>query len=417
MPYGLYTASIPPAGGGPPPRVSPPAGGPPPPLVRVTKTAATSTDSKTYTTSAAAKPSPSAGLRRNRNLYRLLRTAQEFAGDRRTSWCSRRLKGHCTHVSLWTAAPNERERSFLRGVRRCGSTWECPVCADKISKARRDELQGMQAKAHALGYHLLLVTWTARHHAGQSLTEVLDGLMKARRGLSAARRYKDLRARAGILGQVRSLEVTHGVNGWHPHTHELWFIERPLTHDTRIELQAALNGLWRRYCKKNGVLEPTESHGVTVQEGNHAARYIAKWGLDSEMTRALVKKGKRGHLTPWQILARAKDSHAYRNLWIEYAHAFTGRRQIVRSRGLNALLALAPEQTDIDIADALPEGEKLVAMIDYDTYLKIYAAGLVPLVLALALGDQTTLNNFLDRWRYLAHGPEGPPKISPYTTP
>ena len=31
--------------------------------------------------------------------------------------------------------------------------------------------------------------------------------------------------RQGFKGLIRSLEVTHGANGWHPHTHELWFLK------------------------------------------------------------------------------------------------------------------------------------------------------------------------------------------------
>lgn len=43
-------------------------------------------------------------------------------------------------------------------------------------------------------------------------------------------------------GLIRSLEVTHGKNGWHPHTHELWFISKDIEQEDFIE-----------YVKKNGI--------------------------------------------------------------------------------------------------------------------------------------------------------------------
>src|SRR5205085_2664419 len=53
---------------------------------------------------------------------------------------------------------------------------------------------------------------------------LLQLMSKALSRAKGTRRARELAVRAGIVGAIRSLEVTHGeINGWHPHTHELLF--------------------------------------------------------------------------------------------------------------------------------------------------------------------------------------------------
>lgn len=34
-----------------------------------------------------------------------------------------------------------------------------------------------------------------------------------------------LKEELATAGLIRALELTHGANGWHSHTHELWFFD------------------------------------------------------------------------------------------------------------------------------------------------------------------------------------------------
>ena len=39
-------------------------------------------------------------------------------------------------------------------------------------------------------------------------------------------------------------------------------------------------------------------HGLDLADGTYADQYIGKWGVEHEMTKGHIKKGKEGGLTP-----------------------------------------------------------------------------------------------------------------------
>ena len=40
-------------------------------------------------------------------------------------------------------------------------------------------------------------------------------------------------------------------------------------------------------------------HGLDIQDGSHADKYVAKWGLPEEMSKGHMKKGKEWRLYPF----------------------------------------------------------------------------------------------------------------------
>ena len=56
----------------------------------------------------------------------------------------------------------------------------------------------------------------------------------------------------GYEGLIRSLEVMHGANGWHPHNHELWFLDEEIDH---LEFQEFINNKWLEVCIKAGLVD------------------------------------------------------------------------------------------------------------------------------------------------------------------
>ena len=57
---------------------------------------------------------------------------------------------------------------------------------------------------------------------------------------------------------------------------------------------------WDVYCQKAGLGSPSFQHGLDLRDGSFANNYVAKWGLEDEMTKGHIKKGKAGgkHLRP-----------------------------------------------------------------------------------------------------------------------
>lgn len=258
---------------------------------------------------------------------------------------------------------------WAEGVVTCGSVWTCAVCATRKAALRYQlvlegvdrwsakhpigkvfkELDSQGFRFHTrdcCGYRegasFLLETRTVKHGLGDSLAELGGNMRRARNWFKGHRRYKAARALAGAVGTIRAEELTHGRNGWHPHEHELWFCERELAEGTRSLLEYELAELWQEACTRHGLPEPTIANGYTLrpQEGENAA-YVAKWGLPEEIALSVVKTGREGGRSPWDLLeAAAKGGQEAGRLWLEYAEAQKGARQLHWSRGLKRLLGL-----------------------------------------------------------------------------
>lgn len=115
--------------------------------------------------------------------------------------------------------------------------------------------------------------------------------------------------------------------------------------------------LWRDGCTKAGLKSPSREHGISVQDGAQAAHYISKWGLDSELTKDTSRRENIPHALGSyacddlragslhdlpelrETLSRLGiDKAKARGLWIVYAKAFKGQRQLIWSVGLRDLL-------------------------------------------------------------------------------
>ena len=55
-------------------------------------------------------------------------------------------------------------------------------------------------------------------------------------------------------------------------------------------------------CEKAGLDQPSYEHGLDLRNGQKAASYVAKWGLEHEMTKGHMKKGKTDSKTPFDLL-------------------------------------------------------------------------------------------------------------------
>lgn len=238
----------------------------------------------------------------------------------------------------------------------------------------------LQADSH---HRIVLVTFTLSHHAGESFATVLDGLRRARRRVVSGRWAEDFRKRFGVVGMVRSLEVTHGANGWHPHLHVLYLLEAPVDEGV---LQHELSAAWRAGLAARGRYA-TWASGVKVTSSDAAlAEYVAKhgrepreWGLSHEVTKGGQKQGRAGGRTPFELLdayARERDPEKrqrWARLWLTYASHIKGENAIRWSTGLRELLGLGDEQSEEEIASEVERGGFFLASIGLDSWRVILA--------------------------------------------
>jgi hypothetical protein len=259
----------------------------------------------------------------------------------------------------------ERCKAHWSNVQRCGSIWTCPICAKQITEKRREELkQGVKNWKNNHCGEILLLTLTNSHSASHSLKSLISGQKKALGYFFGDRKGKFLLDDClGRKYQVRAFEVTHGQNGWHPHFHILIFTNGQ-TVENFFELKRELSKHWLNCCKKSNLPLPSLSHGLDIRDGSYAEQYVSKWGIESELTKGHIKKGREGGLTPFDLLQSSmldhENSEKHGKLFQEFGISFKGARQLVWSRGLKKLLGIA-EKTDEELAE---ETEKSGILLD-----------------------------------------------------
>lgn len=263
-----------------------------------------------------------------RTAAKLLRYADAKLGKRIADCC---YVAHGEKVTLSSVQHSSGEVSSLwSGLVTCKNVWSCPVCSARIADERRAELNALLAWARQAGKACLMLTLTHRHNCRDKLASNLEAMKGAAKRMRQSKSWRAL----PLVGNVVATEVTHGRNGWHCHAHILLIANGP-----EADALAAVEGLraeWSRSLAANGLTG--NQHAFQVQAATAAGSYVAKFGAGEELALGHVKQGRNGSRTPWQLLADARDGDAQAGaMFVEYALAFKGRRQLVWSRGLKAL--------------------------------------------------------------------------------
>jgi hypothetical protein len=256
------------------------------------------------------------------------------------------------------------------GIERCASIWACPVCASVVRAERASEIQSAVGNWQDQGNHLVFVTLTMRHRKSDKLAVTLDAALKAWQRICQGKSWEKFKARFGVRGYVRSVEITLGSNGWHPHIHALLFTDKPLSKPDQDALTSALFDRWLTYVTKFGGGMPTKQRGIDVRpatkDGKVVAQYLSKLqegakpkadqGIGKEMARFDFKTGRGASLMPFELLDASRreddaDDWAAFKLWNEYVAATKGRRAITWSKGLREQVCLEDEKSDEEILE------------------------------------------------------------------
>ncbi len=265
----------------------------------------------------------------------------------------------------------ETGKAHFSGLQTCGSVWVCPVCSSKVSECRRLEIQNAIEQWKNQGGDVILVTLTFPHSKNDNLKEMLLKQSKASKMFKSRKAYsKHLKAFYGIKGTIRSLETTYSeANGWHPHLHELWFTTREFS---LLRLKNYIYDAWSRACVDSGLGLPSVKNGVDVRCGDYASQYVTKWGLDYEIAKAHIKKGKgKKSKTPFQFLDDFDNGDMRSGiLFREYANAFKGKRQLFWSHGLKAFFDI-DVKSDKEILKEQVEKSKEIITINYIDWLNV----------------------------------------------
>jgi hypothetical protein len=259
------------------------------------------------------------------------------------------------------------------------------VCSAKIRNHRAEEISAAAARWDLAGNAVYMVTLTAPHDLGMKLSALLPVIANGFRSVISGRAWLRVKARAHVVGTIRSVEITHGQNGWHPHLHVLVFIEGDPGADGLAALGLHVRSRWERFITGAGYRTPDQAHGVKIERCTSAAEagaYIAKTqdgkAPGNELARGDLKQGRNGHRTSLEILDgfRWTGDVADLALWHEYERATRGHQAITWSKGLRRLLAVQ-ERTDEDIA-AEEIGGDVLTLIEASAWRAIVAVPGLP---------------------------------------
>jgi len=251
---------------------------------------------------------------------------------------------------------SKNKTAHYQGLNACGSIWTCPICAAKISERRRKELSHAVETWQESGGSVLLVTTTVPHNKSMRFKHIQQDFQLARNKWRDRKPWKRTLEKRDIWGTVRALEATVGANGWHLHVHELFFLGLGFkdTPEERENLKHELYQQWASAAESAGFERPSYEHGLDVSGGDYAAQYVAKWGLEHELTKGHIKKSNKGY-SPWDLLRSFLQTGDITNeigdrspdplfspgaYFQEFAWVMLGKSQLHWSQGLKRLLQI-----------------------------------------------------------------------------
>jgi hypothetical protein len=255
------------------------------------------------------------------------------------------------------------------------------VCSAKIRNHRASEISEAAANWDRAGNTVYLLTLTMPHDFGMPLAKLMPVIANGFRSVLSGRPWVRVRDKLGIAGTIRSMEVTHGANGWHPHLHVLVFIEGALDAAGLAELTVHVRRIWAQKITEAGYRLPN-SHGVDIQRCYSAAeagQYISKTqdgrSTGNELARGDMKSGRNGGRTPFGILDdfRWTGDTGDLALWHEYERATKGHQAISWSPRLRERLELAAEELSNEEVAAAEVGGEDIAIITNPQWKRVVA--------------------------------------------
>lgn len=370
-------------------------------------------------------------LKKEPNFYRyaLKRVVESIMYDpskkapeqHRSCWCHRGMLSSDRTAAVFRNKDGTNAR--FGGLVTCSSVWVCPICANKISNKRQRELQKALLEWHKRNTEnrCYLLTLTFPHEKGMVLVELLALFAKALAKFKACKTFRRIMGKDRRAGSVRSLEVTVGEHGWHPHTHDLVFALPGMFQDAKeidgVQLHPDIDRLkaaWFDALFKAGLCEQRQladvlMHGLDVRGGQYAADYVAKfgreqkWGLSREVTMHVAKTGsdaKGAH--PFQLLEWADKGDALAaDQFREYAAALDGKRMLSWSPGLKKMLLDVEDNSDEEAAQEDLGEEEMIGIINASqlsilTSRKLFPAFLI--FIAKYCFEPTTGQSDIDEW-------------------
>jgi hypothetical protein len=261
----------------------------------------------------------------------------------------------------------------------------CLACSYKIRSKRARTIARAVAAHLAAGGGVLFGTFTMSHDRGEALEGLWQLLSKGWAHMTAGGTWQRFQARFELLGWVKTIEVTHGANGWHPHIHALFFVGAPMNdfdrEDDYREFRAELRERWISYYRRKHQRNVSREFGirfdpVKADEADKLGIYCTKVGYELAMADAKIGRNE-GHRHPFAIAhdaARWGDK-ADVMLLRDWIVSCKGRHSIDWSRGdIKAYVGTDADKTDQELATEEQVGDESLLVVDRALWLQLIQA-------------------------------------------
>lgn len=304
--------------------------------------------------------------------------------NERLRCCGRRALGN---VEVRT----KESQAYYTAVAFCGLTWHCPVCAARVAVRRALEIAELLNTHHRLNRCAVFATFTVRHRRSDRIEKTFPVVSNAWGKMVASGTFRRWKEKTGVVGYIRSLEVTPGgmSGSAHPHIHALMLMERPAwaSDQEYVDWWFELAEMWRHQVEKlapelaPALIPGVDCRQVDPRDTETIASYVAKaaggMAAAQEMTRQDVKEARSGAYDSYFDVAdqaAGGDKRAFA-MWRAYETTTKGARKVTWSRGLRQMYAMCEEKSDEELAQAKEEKGELVVTLDDEEQTILFAAG------------------------------------------
>ena len=264
-------------------------------------------------------------------------------------------------------------------LRRCGSVWFCPNCAETIFRKRRDEIE--KAFDYYKGKTISFVTLTIPHGSQDFLPDFLKKMSKSLTKLKSGKAWKSFKERYNFGGEIRTTEITYSQkNGFHPHYHLCFFFNEILSKKEVGEMEIWIKKRWHKIIESQGFIKNKKiksahkTHGCVIKTSTDPVRaeYLSKteiWEMASTTSKTPRRTDSISHWELQRLATEEKVAWATTK-WTEFMLGMRGRIAIWWSHGLKEKVG-ADDLTD----EKLLEGEKAeIAMIIEKEEMKVISS-------------------------------------------
>ena len=251
----------------------------------------------------------------------------------------------------------------LKGLKSCGNNSACPVCASKLSAIRGNQLkQLMQVGRENQRSYMMIVT-TIPHKPLEPLERTLNQVTYMSNYIFNSRQWKEFKKVSQCTfvhgGLENMVSFKNGLVDWHPHKNYLLDFEVEIQTviknlglknelDLRMYVSRMMTSIGQKYLKKENVdktllapyFEHQDSNNRTHVKGGVSASlefddgYIAKWGLEAEMTSSIYKDGRlNGSMHPFGLLDLIHEGNTEINQEQKYQCILAFQEFVVASKG------------------------------------------------------------------------------------